>query len=355
MSRRVVPPRNAADLTAVGQPVPHAPPAEAIARFRDDLQRITGIAPGPQHGLGVAVSGGGDSVALLLLARAAYPGSVTAATVDHGLRPEAAAEARSVADLCAAIGVPHIVLRAIAAAPAGGNVQDRARAFRYACLHDWARGDGRAAWVAVAHHRDDVAETFLMRAARGAGVGGLAQMRRHRPLGSRSSGVSLVRPLLDWSRAELNAVLDAARVGHVTDPSNVDPRYDRARVRALLGATRELPPRRLAMAARNLRDVEEAVEWAVLRELDRRFAQGQDGGVRLDPAGLPVELKRRLVIRAIDRVRDGAGVADRWRTTGVDRLVRTLDGGGGGTLAGVQARSLPHGWHFRRAPPRRAH
>ncbi|MES2336970.1 MAG: tRNA lysidine(34) synthetase TilS [Pseudomonadota bacterium] len=311
----------------------------------------------------MAVSGGPDSVALLLLAHAAFPGSVMAATVDHQLRAGSAAEAQTVADLCATIGVKHQILRLDGRSDfsAFANLQDRARAIRYDCLERWAAGwdndligARRADWVATAHHRDDVAETFVMRAVRGAGVRGLAAMIDHRPIRP-MAGISLIRPLLDWSRSELAKVVQAAGVGVVTDPSNSDPRYDRARVRKLLSMTPELPPARLAKAARNLRDAEDALEWLVLRDLKTRLTEDDHGDLLLEADDLPFELQRRFVIRAIEGIRQENDIHTVWDVTGADRLVRTLTAGKGGTLAGVQARVLTAGWHFRLAPPRRPH
>lgn len=324
------------------------PLAEQVARFRRDLEVITGEAPSPDRALGIAVSGGADSVALLLLAQGAYPGCVTAATVDHGLRAEAAAEAVAVGTLCARIGVPHAILASREPLPAG-NVQEQARALRYRLLADWARGQG-ARWVAVAHQQDDVAETFLMRARRGAGVGGLAAMAASRPLGG--EGPLLIRPLLGWNRTALAEIVAAAGIAAIDDPSNRHPRFDRSRLRALLAATEELPPARLALAAANLRHAEAALEWAATREWTARHQVAPDGSVRLDCTGLPYELRRRLVLRAVRAVRPDDG---EWIGTGLDRLVTALDSGQKSTLAGVLATPRAREWLFQPAPPHRSH
>ncbi|WP_419809326.1 tRNA lysidine(34) synthetase TilS [Sphingomonas sp.] len=333
-----------------GRPLIDAAPIDlgVVARFRTDLERLTGEPPAPDRRLGLAVSGGGDSLALLLLATAAWPGAVAAATVDHGLRAEAGGEARFVARLCGDRGVPHDLLRPDARPPASGNIQDWARAARYRCLGRWAeRRD--IAFLATAHQRDDVAETFLMRAARGAGVRSLAAMPDTRALGD--AAVLLVRPLLGWTRAALAGIVRAAGIEPVEDAANADPRFDRARIRRLL-ADPDLPAAGLARAATNLRDVEDAMEWLVWREANVRLVEDPDG-VRLDAADLPFELQRRLALRAIEAVRQGAGLLDRWRVTAVPDLVRGLRSARGGTVADVQARALPGHWHFRLAPPRR--
>lgn len=313
-------------------------------RFRSDLEALTNASPTPERPLGVAVSGGGDSVALLLLAAQSYSGAIRAATIDHGLRQESRAEAKGVASLCATMGVPHTILSVQVDA---GNLQAEARAARYAALRDWAPGP----WVAVAHHRDDVAETLLMRMGRGAGVGGLAAMRAVRPIVN-GTHVQLVRPLLSWSREELAAI--AAPIGYVADPSNDAERFDRVRIRKLLAGTPELPPERLAQAASNLRDAEDAIGWALASLMHERLIE-DDGAVRVRPQDLPRELRRRLARVAIDRVRHGSDLGTEWRDTGLDRLLATLDSGGIGTIAGVKASAKRGEWRFEPAPPHRSH
>lgn len=148
----------ATDATAVDQ----------IARFAGDLTLLHDLHADAAPLL-LAVSGGPDSMAMLTLAVAAFPGRIAVATVDHGLRAEAADEVRMVADHCATLGVPHHGLRP-GTPIAGASIQSQAREARYALLADHARTIGAAA-ILTAHHADDQAETFLMRAARGGAVG----------------------------------------------------------------------------------------------------------------------------------------------------------------------------------------
>lgn len=324
-----------------------APPDELVARFRADVEALTGAAPGR---LGLGVSGGPDSMAMLLLAAAAYPGAVIAATVDHGLRPEARDEAVVVAGVCAQLGAAHAILAPPEDFDFAGNVQERARLLRYAALAKWAEAEG-AAWVAVAHQRDDLAETFLMRARRGSGVGGLAAMRGIRPLGER---VQLIRPLLGWSREELGGVLCRLGLEAAHDRSNADPRYDRSRMRALIAGSGELVPSRLALSAQNLRHAEELIDWTVRREMEGRLLV-RDGEVQLVVEDAPYELRRRLARIAVDTVRREHGQRADWHAQGLDRLIAALAAGGTGTIAGVQARARSGKWHFRLAPPRRSH
>lgn len=311
--------------------------ADRVARFVATLRTL---GCGDEDRLAVAVSGGADSSALLLLAAAARPGGIVAATVDHGLRAEAAAEARAVAALCGRLGVPHTTL-AVTVAP-GGGPQAASRRARYDALGAWCP----APWLLTGHQRDDVAEAILMRLARGAGVRGLARMPDARPLAGRRA--TLLRPLLDWSRAELLAVCAGVEVQPVDDPSNADMRFDRARARRLLARTPWLAPERLARAADNLAEADIALEWFFEREWEARVnAEDAVDFLLVDAEGLPHDTRRRFAERAIGWFAGRNVPRDRIESF-VDRLVA----GSRATLAGVKASPGPP-WRFELAPPRR--
>ena len=304
----------------------------ALARFRADLERLTG---GPPDGLGLAVSGGPDSLGLLLLANAAYPGRVRAATVDHGLRAESAAEAEFVAGLCVRLGVPHAILEAEMAETR--NLQAAARARRYALLGRWLDESGLP-FLATAHHLDDQAETLVMRLLRGAGLSGLA--------GIRAATGRIVRPLLGWRRAELAAIVAAAGIAPIDDPSNRDARFDRTRIRRQLAETGWLEPAPLARSAAALAEAETAIAWTVARLREERIEAAGDG-FTLDPAGLPGELQRRLVLAVLEAMGRPAP-----RGEEITRLLAALAAGGTATLAGVKCAGGER-WRFSPAPPRR--
>lgn len=180
--------------------------------------------------LGVAISGGGDSTALLLatLDWAKKKGiDVRAVTVDHGLRDGSAAEANHVATLCAGLGCPHDTLTLTNLVP-GPNLQARARDARYEAMKDWAGTMGCNA-VLLGHTADDVAETLVLRLRRGAGIDGLARMAAWR-LAAHTS-LHWGRPFLDIRRAELRDYLGAKGITPIEDPSNEDPSFDRIAVR----------------------------------------------------------------------------------------------------------------------------
>src|SRR5947209_2767328 len=172
------------------------PEPPLLERFAADLDAL--IAPGAR--IGIAVSGGPDSLALLLLAGGWEQGNIEAATVDHALREGSRAEAEMVASVCARIGVRHVILTAEWDEKPVTAIQERARDERYRLLANWAK-DRQLDAIATAHHLDDQAEILLIGLARGAGVRGLAGMRAVATVPG--SEISLLRPLLGWRRAEL--------------------------------------------------------------------------------------------------------------------------------------------------------
>jgi tRNA(Ile)-lysidine synthase len=305
-------------------------------RFAAALNRLV-----PEGALGVAVSGGPDSLALLWLVAAARPGRVRAATVDHGLRAESAGEAAVVADYCAQLGVPHDLLSVIV--EPGASLQAQAREARYAALGDWAGRHALAA-VATGHHADDQAETLLMRLARGSGVGGLRGIREERPL---AGEVRLVRPLLGFRRAELEAVVEGAGWSAVDDPSNRDERHDRTRVRALLAANPWLDPERLARSAKALGDADDALR-AQVRSLGPEHLESDPAGTWLRAvATVPAEVRRRLLRQAL--------IAWDSRPSGpeLDRVIAALNQERTVTIGSAMIAPVGGDWLVGPAPPRR--
>lgn len=312
------------------------PAGDLIARFEADLAPLAG----PDARIGIAVSGGPDSLALLLLAAAARPGRIEAATVDHRLRPDSRKEADFVAGVCHRLGVPHKTLAV--SVKSGASLQAQARSARYEALGEWAINRGLDA-VATGHHVDDQAETLLMRLARGAGLGGLVGVRHSRPL---EVGVTLIRPLLDWRRADLAAIIADARITPVDDPANRDPRHDRSRFRGMLAEAEWADPERLAASARWLADADEALDWAVGSILKARMKKA-DSAITVDAEGLPREMQRRLLVAAFDRLG-----AHRPRGPELDRARKALRAGKPATLSGLKLDPGPP-WKLSPAPPRR--
>lgn len=277
----------------------------------------------------VAVSGGGDSMALLdLAARHGPPAGVAvcAVTLDHGLRPEAAVEAAGVAGWCAAQRVPHDILRWPGAA-ARGNLQAAARAARYRLIGAWAREQGIPE-VMLGHTRDDVAETFLIRLGRKSGLDGLSHMA---PLFTRE-GVRWTRPLLRHDRAALRAHLSRRGIAWVEDPSNADDRYARVRARQALAALAPLgiDAASIAASARALRQARDLVE-AQAKAAWARLVSRDHGDLLLDFAEPHDEVERRILLLALQVVG-----GDQWpaRTSALAGMLADLPLQGKRSLAG---------------------
>ena len=312
-----------------------------LDRFRGDLDAVVS----PQARIGVAVSGGPDSLALLLLAAAARPGQVEAATIDHGLRPEARSEAEMVASVCERLGVRHATLAARWSEVPETAIQERARNQRYRLLGYWAEERGLDA-IVTAHHAEDQAETLLMRLARGSGVRGLAGIRPRSV--SPGAHIRLVRPLLGWRRAELEQVCADAGVEPVSDPSNQDEQFERVRVRRSLAALDWLDAGAVAHSAAILADADAALDWAMRIEWENRV-QEKRGSITYRPSDAPSEIVRRVVGRAIRKLATEGEFEP--RGTELTRLVTTLSDSGTATLRGVLCRGGPE-WHFVPSPNR---
>lgn len=187
--------------------------------------------------IGVAVSGGGDSVALLHLAvrwsvQTGHP--IEAVTVDHGLRADSRAEAEGVAALCTSLGISHSILD-WQREEGAGNLPAAARDGRYALMAAWGQERGIGA-IVLGHTLEDSAENFVMRLGRASGLDGLAEMARD----FERFDMCWARPLAGAARGDLREYLRRHGVAWVEDPSNDDPAYLRSRVRAALPALAEL-------------------------------------------------------------------------------------------------------------------
>ena len=317
------------------------PEPHLVDRFRDDLDAL--VAPGAR--VGIAVSGGADSLALLLLAAVARPGLIEAATVDHGLRPESAAEAAMVADLCAKLGIPHAVIAVEWKEKPETAIEERAREERYSLLGKWVEERGLNA-LATAHHVDDQAETVVMRLSRGSGVRGLAAMRPAARIPE--TELPLLRPLLGWRRSELEAICADCKIAPASDPSNADERFERVRVRRALAALDMFDPRMMARSAAHLAAADDALSWAVEQEWARSVTE-QAGGIRYRSSSAPDEIVRRIVARAIAALAT-EGPAE-LRGPELDQLLATLRSGGTATLRGVRCGGGVE-WRFIPAPKR---
>jgi len=247
-----------------------------------------------------------------------------------------------VAAVCAARGVPHQIL-AVEVAP--GNVQAEARRARYAALAAWA-GERALGALATAHHADDQAETLLLRLNRGSGAAGLAGVRAHGLVpGTR---LPLLRPLLDWRRAELAGIVAEAGLAAADDPSNHDPRFDRVRVRQALAGADWLDVPALARSAAFLAEADAALDWAAAREWGENVKPGPLGSYVYRP-----QAPRAVALRVIGRLVAGME-GDSVRGSQVARAFDALVAGQPASLGNLVARPGPDGWTFMPAPRRKA-
>lgn len=255
----------------------------------------------------LAVSGGPDSVALMWLAarwrKALKKGPrLVAVTVDHGLRKEAAREARDVKQLAAALEIEHRTLRWRGDKPKTG-LPSAARDARYRLLARAAKSCG-ASHILTAHTRDDQAETVVMRLSRGSGIAGLAAMARQ----SDRDGVVLARPFLDVPKARLVATLEKAGIAFADDPTNHDLRFTRPRLRALMPvlAAEGADARSLVRLAARLARANEALD--VMTDGAERYLASIGGDAPMTGfdlaafAALSAEIRVRLLMRTINRV-----------------------------------------------------
>ena len=303
--------------------------------LRAALVRLIGAEACDTARFGIAVSGGPDSMALLAVAAETFPGRVSAATVDHGLRAESAGEAAMVGTWCADSGVPHATLRP--AMPITGSLQAAARAWRYALLEQWRVAAG-IDWLMTAHHADDQLETLVMRLNRASGLTGLA--------GIRAQQGHVLRPLLAIRREALVETARARELPSVDDPSNRDDRFDRARVREALAASNLLDADAISSSASHLAEAEAAIEWAIEQLADERMVI-DDGVTTLDASTLPREFQRRLLLIALT----GMG-EDPPRGRTLDAALDALESGGSAMIGNHIVTAKDARWTIRPAPPR---
>lgn len=286
--------------------------------------------PTPPTRIGIAVSGGGDSMALLHLFHRVFPGAVQAVTVDHGLRVESAKEAADVAAFCAALGISHRILKWDGPAPQG-NLMDQARRARLALMADWAKAAG-VGHILLGHTADDNAESFLMNLARQAGLDGLSGMRPD----WQEAGIHWHRPLLAVSRAALRAYLTRNQVAWVDDPSNDNPRFTRVKARRAMGALAPLgiTVETLSSTIANLADARQVMTHATAKTA---AAMAERAGALCLPcetfAQLDPEIARRLLASAIQWM-NGGGYAP--RGSQIAQLQVRLTDGAEAQLGGVR-------------------
>lgn len=292
----------------------------------------------PPARIGIAVSGGGDSVALMHLLQECFgdePVELMVATVDHGLRDESRQEAEAVARMAQGLGLRHEILTWQQGPEETGNLQDQARRARYELLVDWARRNGILV-LALGHTADDQAETVIMRLTRASGVNGLAGI----PVRRMQDGVSLVRPCLEMRRVDLRQYLRAVEQDWIEDPSNDDESFDRIKIRKALTVLEELglTVPALATVAQNMGKAQKALGWYAFLSA-RDMVQIEAGAVVFELRKfrtLPDEISHRLMMQALLRVSGGQYPP---RRQPMIEAVAIAQRGGSTTLAGCRVLS----------------
>lgn len=314
------------------------------------LQQVFDLAMTPLLGsgvslhLGVACSGGGDSVAVMLLARdwaARHGARVSVATVDHALRAASRAEAEGVGDLARSLGLPHRILT-WADWDHRGNLQAMAREARKALLSDWAR-DEAISHVLLGHSLDDQAETVLLRLIRGSGVDGLAAM------GAFDRSGLFFRPVLGVSRHALRDYLRGRDVAWVDDPSNDDPRFDRVKLRQAAPFLAELglTPERLAQTASHMARARDSLQQAASAFGAAHYRQDTGGDLLLAVEALDLaqgDIPARVFASALQWISQSGY---RPRYDALCDAARGLAAGEARTLAGVRMQVLQDGRQIR--------
>lgn len=255
----------------------------------------------PPTALAVGVSGGCDSIALLHLLHqhcTAHHTPLTALTVNHGLRPEATAEAAQVASWCATLNIPHHTLTHTGER-LHSNTQTHARQLRYTAMAHWCHAND-VPTLAVAHHADDQAETVLQRLLRGSGIDGMAAMPPRRM----EQGITLIRPLLSFTKAELKDYLTHQNFPWLEDPSNQNLDYTRNRLRAALAEAmpaedKHLLTQRLSQFAEHCARASEALDYATTQ-----FLSTQSENTLSTPAlrALPEDIALRALMRLLQNI-----------------------------------------------------
>ena len=333
---------------------------------RDELNGLFArfLVDRPKMRCALAVSGGSDSIALLVLLaeRIGQVGrsfdAFTVLTVDHRLRPESAAEAQAVARQASALGLRHVTLPWEGEKPRTG-LQAAARAARYRLIADYARAHDLGL-IFTAHTEDDQAETLLMRLARGSGLDGLSAMAPIAPLQDGES-LLIARPLLEVSKARLQATLSRRGIGWIEDPSNASPVFERVRLRDAKATLENLglTPGMLSLSARRLRRARSAFDRWVADVLDPAAGMVEahpcgffsiDRG-RLD--GLPDEIVARVLIHTIAAA---GGAGEPVPLAGADAILADLSStqSGAWTLARARLAATPDRLLIEREPGREA-
>ena len=325
------------------------PTPDIAARFHSAV--AANLSHDPNGLIGLSVSGGGDSVAMMhLAARMIEPCRLRVVTVDHGLRAGAADEIALVAAQAEKLGLSHTVLRWTW--DGQGNLQAAARAGRWTAIRKWAEAE-TIDTIFLGHTEDDQLETLLMRLARGSGIDGLTAMAR----ADWRDGTRVIRPLLDLSRADLRDWLRAQRIAWCDDPSNDDPRFDRVRARKMFAQleTLGLTRKRLLQTVDHMQAAHLSLQRAA-QDFARSHVRQDAGDLIFDAAALALDKEdapRRVMAAGFswissnvyrprfDSLLDAVQQATKSRTVTLGGCILSPHPGGGARLSREAAATRP--------------
>lgn len=296
---------------------------------------IEGYCAPPTVALAIAVSGGSDSVALALLLKAAGY-AISALHVDHGLRAESKHEAYQVCAWMKEHHIPCYVLRVREDLKTQRNLMAAARAARYDLMTQWCHAHS-VSHLCTAHHRGDQAETFLMRLGRGSGIDGLSAMRQC----STYNGITVVRPLLEAGKDDIQAYLNAVGQKWIEDPTNINQFYTRNRLRALLPALQKegITEKRIMQATNHLARANDCLTMLSTQWITTHAVMGENGAILLPINAFELlheELALRVMRSLLRQVSDG--IMDEIRFDSLNALVGDMRSG----ISTFRKRTLHH-------------
>lgn len=281
---------------------------DAHNRIEDALKAALNTAGiGETETIAVGVSGGADSLGLVIALAKIHP--VVAVSVDHGLREQAKEEILFVCETMKKNNIVHHCLTWHSPF-SKSNIQAKARKARYALLNDWCVENG-VSYLALGHHYDDQAETFLLRLARGSGVYGLAGMKMLAPMPIVGSDIKLFRPLLSLHKKDMESYLTSLDQKWVEDPSNGNENFERVKVRHLL----ETPPfmgfdaHKMVTTAARLARAADALDYYATKILTKNVRITPEGFALLETKGL-FEAPEEVALRVLARIFRHVGGAD---------------------------------------------
>lgn len=248
----------------------------------------------------VAVSGGSDSLALTLLCFDYLDkncGKLVALTIDHGLREESSLEAEIVQKLLKDLQITHHILKWEGEKPKS-NIQEEARIARYRLLTDFCNENG-IKYLLTAHHEDDQAENFIIRAERGAGIYGLAGISKLTEINK----IKIFRPLLNFNKKDLQDYLKERNINWIEDPSNNNLNFARVRARKLL-AENPAWTKKLATISNNLAKTKEAIDFYVDKEASKLVRFVEDTAIFSceEFNKLPQEIRFRMLEKLVQTI-----------------------------------------------------